>query len=71
MARFYSNENFPKQVTDELVRRYVHDVLTSVAAGNANRATPDEAVLAFAVSQRRILLLISAEVTGHRAGYTA
>jgi hypothetical protein len=56
MARFYSNENFPKQAADELVRRHGHDVLTTVAAGNANRAIPDEEVLAFAVSEKRIFL---------------
>ena len=38
MARFYSNENFPKQAVDELVQRFGHNVLTALAAGNANRA---------------------------------
>ncbi len=33
-----------------------HDVLTSHDAGNANRSVPDEEVLRFAASQRRILL---------------
>jgi hypothetical protein len=56
MARFYSNENFPKQAVDELMQRFGHDVLTALAAGNANHAAPDEEVLAFAASQRRILL---------------
>jgi predicted nuclease of predicted toxin-antitoxin system len=56
MARFYSNENFPKQAADELTQRFGHDVLTALAAGNANRAVPDEEVLAFAASEERILL---------------
>jgi uncharacterized protein with PIN domain len=55
MARFYSNENFPLQTVREL-RRLGHDVLTSHEAGNANRSVPDEEVLQFAASQRRILL---------------
>jgi hypothetical protein len=55
MARFYSNENSPKQAGDELTRRFGHDVLTALAAGNANRAAPDEEVLAFAASQNRVL----------------
>jgi Domain of unknown function (DUF5615) len=59
MARFYSNENFPKQVTDELASRYGHDVLTTLAAGNANRAIPDEDVLEFAVAQNRVLLTLN------------
>ena len=55
MARFYANENFPLQTVREL-RRLGHDVLTSVEAGNANRAVPDDAVLSFAAENRRALL---------------
>jgi hypothetical protein len=55
VARFYSNENFPLQVVREL-RRLGHDVLTSLDAGNANAAVPDEDVLAFATAENRILL---------------
>jgi len=51
MARFYSNENIPLPVVDEL-RKLDHDVLTSHDAGNANRSVPDEEVLAFAASQK-------------------
>ena len=36
MAEFYSNENFPKRVVEEL-RRLGHDVLTSYEAGRANQ----------------------------------
>ena len=58
MARFYSNENFPLQVVREL-RRLGHDVLTSLDAGNANAAVPDEDVLAFATVENRILLSLN------------
>jgi hypothetical protein len=55
VARFYSNENIPAQVVSEL-RRLGHDVLTSLEAGNANAAVPDNEVLAFARLEGRILL---------------
>ena len=55
MARFYSNENFPAQSVREL-RGLGHEVLTSLEAGNANRAVTDEEVLRFAASEGRILL---------------
>jgi hypothetical protein len=55
VARFYSNENMASQVVVEL-RRLGHDVLTSLDAGNANAAVPDERVLAFAATEGRILL---------------
>lgn len=56
--KFYSNENFPLPVVEEL-RRLGHDVLTSFEAGNAGQAIPDEAVLAFATAQRRAVLTIN------------
>jgi len=55
VARFYSNENIALQVVLEL-RRLGHDVLTSIEAGKANAAVPDSDVLAFAVTEKRILL---------------
>ena len=55
MARFYANENIALQVVTEL-RRLGHDVLTSLDAGNANAAVPDQEVMAFAASEDRILL---------------
>ncbi len=55
MALIYTNENIEQQVVDAL-RALGHDVLTSLAAGNANRAIADKDVLAFAVSQNRILI---------------
>ncbi len=42
------------QVVTEL-RRFGHDVLSSLEAGKANAAVPDTEVLAFAVAEGRIL----------------
>ncbi len=48
MVRLYSDEQFPK-IVSELLRTMGHDVLTVQEAGNANLGIPDEQVLAFAV----------------------
>ena len=58
MASLYANENFPFQVVQAL-RVLGHDVLTTLEAGNANQATLDEQVLAFATQNRRALLSIN------------
>ncbi len=58
MARLYANENFPFPVVEEL-RRLGHDVLTIQEAGHAGQAEPDETVLNFARSERRILLTLN------------
>jgi predicted nuclease of predicted toxin-antitoxin system len=55
MEKFYTNENFPIPVAIVL-RRFGHDVLTCKEAGNANQGIPDEDVLAFAISQNRIII---------------
>jgi uncharacterized protein with PIN domain len=55
LARFYAYENFPLPVV-EFLRAYGHDVLTAKEAGNANLQIPDEDVLAFAVSEKRVVL---------------
>jgi len=55
VARFYSNENIPLQVVISL-RRLGHDVLTSLEAGNANRAVADSEVLSYSAATARILL---------------
>lgn len=55
MALIYTNENIEIQVVNAL-RALQHDVLTSLDAGNANRSIADKDVLAFAVSQNRILI---------------
>jgi hypothetical protein len=58
MARLYANENFPYPVVEEL-RRLGHDVLTTLDAGNAGKALPDEEVLAVAVAEMRILITLN------------
>jgi hypothetical protein len=58
MARFYSNENFPLPVVDEL-RRFGHDVLTIQETGKANQATSDDDVLSFSLQENRILLTLN------------
>jgi Domain of unknown function (DUF5615) len=58
MARFYSNENFPRRVVESL-RSLGHDVLTSLEAGRANQRIPDEAVLQFATSEGRAVLTLN------------
>ena len=55
MVAFYSNENFPLPVA-EILRDLGHDVLTIQESGKAGQSTADEEVLAFAASEKRILL---------------
>ena len=55
MAKLYSNENVPIPAVEEL-RRLGHDVLTIQESGKAGQALSDEAVLAFACGEGRILL---------------
>ncbi len=55
MAWLYSNENFPFPAVEEL-RRLGHDVLTVQETGQANQSLSDEAMLAFAYAEGRILL---------------
>lgn len=58
MTRFYSNENFPLPVVEEL-RQWGHDVLTIQETGRANQAVSDEAVLDFARSEQQVLLTLN------------
>lgn len=58
MAQLYADENFPVPVAEEL-RRLGHDMLTSLQAGKAGQAIPDEDVLAFVVAEQRALLTIN------------
>lgn len=58
MARFYSNENFPLPVADEL-RNLGHNVLTIQQTGHSGQSLPDETVLAFARAEERILLTLN------------
>ena len=55
MSNFYSNENFPLPAVKYL-RQLGHDVLTIQEVGQADRAVPDEIVLAFAIKENRTLL---------------
>jgi predicted nuclease of predicted toxin-antitoxin system len=55
IARLYSNENFPLPVVAAL-RELGHDVLTSLEAGKANDAIPDDEVLRFASADQRAVL---------------
>lgn len=55
MARFYSNENFRKQIVHALID-LGHDVLTSYDAGNANLKISDTEVIEFAKKNNRIIL---------------
>jgi hypothetical protein len=69
MARFYSNENSPLPAVEEL-RRLGHDVLTVQESGRAGQALSDEAVLAFASVEGRVLLTLNRKhfVRLHRQG---
>ena len=58
MARFYSNENFPLPVAEQL-RRLGHDLLTIQETGQANRSLSDYEVLAFAAKEQRAVLTIN------------
>ena len=58
MKKLYVNENFPLPIV-QMLRQFGHDVLTSLEAGNANQRIPDDAVLAFASTQNRILLTLN------------
>jgi hypothetical protein len=58
MAHLYANENFPLPVVEEL-RHLGHDVLTTYESGQAGLAIPDDEVLAFARSDKRIVLTIN------------
>lgn len=58
MTRLYSNENFPIPVVTAL-RELGHDVLTSVEAGTANQAIPDDEVLDFAGRDDRSVITLN------------
>jgi hypothetical protein len=58
MARLYTNENYPHPAVEAL-RRLGHDVLTIQETGKAGQAAPDEAVLEFACSEKRVLVTLN------------
>ena len=55
MARIYANENMDLEVVG-ILRKLDHDALLTIEVGNANKGIPDEEVLLFAHSQKRIVL---------------
>ena len=55
MAKLYANENMDLEAV-EILRELGHDVLITMEAGKANQGIPDEEVLHFAQSEKRILL---------------
>lgn len=58
MARIYADENFPLPAVEAL-RELGHDVLTAYESGKANQTISDENLLAFAVSEGRILVTLN------------
>lgn len=58
MASIYANENFYRPVVAKL-REMGHDVLTSLEARQANKKVPDEHVLLFAISEKRVMLTLN------------
>ena len=58
MVGLHVNENFPMPAVEEL-RQLGYDVLTTLEAGKAGQAIPDEAVLEFAREQHRILVTLN------------
>ena len=58
MEKLYADEDFPKPSV-LILRELGYDVLTAFEAGQANQGIPDIKVLAFAISQERILLTIN------------
>ena len=58
MARFYSNENFPRPVVEAL-RELGHDIITIQERGRHNEKVPDPEVLAFAISEQRAILTLN------------
>ncbi|MEG4487352.1 DUF5615 family PIN-like protein [Microcoleus sp. D2_18a_B4] len=55
MARPYADEQYPYPVV-ELLRALGHDVLTVQEAGRANQKIPDPDVLAFASSEKPVVI---------------
>jgi predicted nuclease of predicted toxin-antitoxin system len=58
MARLYSDEQFPREIS-EMLRTMGHNVLTVQEAGNANLGIPDEDVLAYAISDNRTVITLN------------
>jgi uncharacterized protein with PIN domain len=60
MIRFYSDENFPLDLVQEL-RQLGYDVLTCYQAGQANQSIDDENVISFAHASQRVVITLNRE----------
>ncbi|MCR4374602.1 MAG: DUF5615 family PIN-like protein [Acidobacteria bacterium] len=58
MARFFTDENFPLPVVEEL-RRLGHNVVTLADADRAGQSLPDETVLRLAIADERALITLN------------
>ena len=58
MILLYTNENFPFPAVEAL-RKLGYDVLTTQDAGLAGKAMPDNDVLKYAISKKRILITLN------------
>ena len=58
MAHLYADEQFPRQIVQNL-RSLGHDVQTVQEAGNAGLKIPDDRVLEFATSDSRSVLTLN------------
>ncbi|MBH8567070.1 DUF5615 family PIN-like protein [Nostoc sp. CENA67] len=69
MTKFYTNENFPLDLVQEL-RQLGYDVLTSYEAGQANQSISDAEVLNFAHEQERVVITLNREdfISLHKQG---
>ncbi len=69
MSQFYSDENLPIDLVQEL-RELGYDVLTSYEAKQANQAIPDPEVLAYATALDRSVITLDREdfLALHRSG---
>jgi Domain of unknown function (DUF5615) len=65
IARLYSNENLPVPVVTAL-RMSGHEALTSLDAGKANDAIPDDEVLRFANADQRAVITQPGSRRHHR-----
>ena len=60
MIRFYSNENFPLDLVQELLQ-LGYNVLTSYEAGQANQKINDANVIKFAHKNQRVVITLNRE----------
>ena len=58
VADIYANENMPLQVVESL-RLLGHDELTTYESGRADKAIPDQEVLAFAAERNRVVITLN------------